>query len=145
MILDSLEHLGNYTKFHAGFAEVLKFLADHDLQTLPLGRCDIKGEEVFVSINSYATKETPKVEFHKAYTDIQIVLEGHEQIGWMPRKDLRNVTPYDEKKDIAFGEGLTQKMDAIPGRFFVFFPEDAHQPGIGNGNSVKKAVFKIRL
>ena len=77
MILDSLEHLGNYTKFHAGFAEVLKFLADHDLQTLPLGRCDIKGEDVFVSINAYATKETPKVEFHKAYADIQIVLEGH--------------------------------------------------------------------
>ena len=145
MILDSLENLGNYAKLHAGFAKVVKFLADHDLKTLPLGCCDIDGDAVFVSINTYATKENPKVEFHKIYADIQVVLEGHEQIGWVPQKDLYNVTPYDERKDICFGEGTTQKMEAIPGQFFVFFPEDAHQPGIGNGNSVKKAVFKIRL
>ena len=145
MILDSLEHLGNYAKLHTGFVEVVKFLADHDLQTLPLGRYDIKGEDVFVSVNTYATKEHPKVEFHKAYVDIQMVLEGYEQIGWAPRKDLYDVTLYDEQKDICFGEGATQKMEAVPGQFFVFFPEDAHQPGIGNGNSVKKAVFKIKL
>lgn len=145
MILDSLEHLGNYTKLHAGIATVVKFLANHDLKALPLGRCDIDGDNVFVSVNSYATKEAPKVEFHKTYADIQVILEGHEQIGWMPRQDLQNVTLYDIEKDIAFGDGTTQKMEAIPGRFFVFFPEDAHQPGIGNGNSVKKAVFKIRL
>ena len=145
MILDSLEHLGNYTKLHAGIATVVKFLANHDLKALPLGRCDIDGDKVFVSVNSYATKEAPRVEFHKTYVDIQVILEGHEQIGWMPQKDLQNVTPYDAGKDIAFGDGTTQKMEAIPGRFFVFFPEDAHQPGIGNGNSVKKAVFKIRL
>ena len=145
MILDLLEHLGNYAKLHAGFAAVVKFLADHDLKTLPLGRCDIDGDDVFVSVNTYATKENPKVEFHGTYADIQLVLEGHEQIGWMPKRGLCNVTPYDEPKDISFGEGVTQKMEAIPGQFFVFFPEDAHQPGIGNGNLVKKAVFKIRL
>ena len=145
MILDSLEYLGNYAKLHASFAAVVKFLADHDLKTLPLGRCDIQGDNVFVSISTYATKENPKVEFHKVYADIQIILDGHEQIGWMPQKDLCNVTPYDEQKDVAFGEGVTQKMEAIPGQFFVFLPEDAHQPGIGDGNSVKKAVFKIRL
>ncbi len=145
MIIDSLEHLGDYAKLHAGFATVVKFLSHHDLNTLPLGRCDIEGNDVFVSINTYATKECPKVEFHKVYADIQIILEGHEQIGWMPKKELRNVTPYDERKDIAFGEGATQKMEALPGRFFVFFPEDAHQPSIGNGNAVKKAVFKIKL
>ena len=145
MILDSLEHLGNYAKLHAGFATVVNFLANHDLQTLPLGRYDIKDEDVFVSINHYATKEDPKVEFHKVYADIQVMLEGYEQIGWLSQKDLRDITPYDANKDIAFGEGITQKLNAIPGRFFVFFPEDAHQPGIGNGNFVKKAVFKIKL
>ena len=145
MILDSLEHLENYAKLHAGFATVVKFLAHHDLQALPLGRHDIDGDNIFVSINSYATREQPKVEFHKVYADIQVILEGHEQVGWMPRKDLQNVTSYNPEKDIAFGEGATQKMEAVPGQCFVFFPEDAHQPGIGSGNLVKKAVFKIRL
>ena len=145
MILDSLEYLGNYAKLHAGFAAVVKFLSHHDLKMLPLGRCNIDGDDVFVSVNSYETKKYPKVEFHKMYADIQIVLEGHEQMGWIPQKNLRNVTLYDERKDIAFGEGETQKMEAFLGRFFVFFPEDAHQPGIGDGNAVKKAVFKIRL
>ena len=145
MILDALEHLGSYAKLHAGFSTVANFLENHDLQALPLGRCNIDGDKVFVTINSYATQKAPKVEFHKVYVDIQMVLEGHEQIGWISRQDLRNITPYNLEKDIAFGEGVPQKMEAIPGRFFVFFPEDGHQPGIGNGNSVKKAVFKIKL
>ena len=145
MILDALEHLGNYAKLHAGFATVINFLADHDLQALPLGRCDIDGDNIFVTINSYATQAAPKVEFHEVYADIQVILEGHEQIGWMPRQDLHDITPYESQKDIAFGEGVTQKLEAVAGRFFVFFPKDAHQPGIGDGNFVKKAVFKIKL
>ena len=145
MILDSLEHLDKYAKLHAGIATVKNFLASHKLQALPLGRFEIKGDDVFVSVNAYTTSEHPKVEFHESHVDIQVILEGYEQIGWVPRKDLHNVTPYDVNKDIAFGEGATQKMEAVPGQFFVFFPEDAHQPGIGNGNLVKKAVFKIKL
>ena len=145
MILDLLEHLERYTKLHAGFSTVVKFLTDHNLQTLSLGRHDIDGDEVFVSINTYPTKENPKVEFHRAYLDLQVILDGYEQIGWMPQKELCNVTPYDVNKDIALGDGVTQKLEAVPGRFFIFFPEDAHQPGIGNGNFVKKAVFKIRV
>lgn len=145
MILDSLEYLGKYTKLNSGILAVKNFLDTHDLQMLPLGRLNIKGDEVFVSVNAYVTEGKPRVEFHKAYADIQIILEGHEQIGWMPQKDLRNVTSYDVEKDIAFGEGETRKIEAVPGQFFIFYPEDAHQPGIGNGNSVKKAVFKIRM
>ena len=145
MILDTLEHLENYAKLHKGIAMVVKFLANHDLKTLPPGRYNIDGDNVFVSINAYPTKEAPKVEFHRIYADIQVVFEGHEQIGWVPRQHLSKVTPYDAEKDIAFGDGVTQKMAAIPGQFFMFFPEDAHQPGLGDGNRVKKAVFKIKL
>lgn len=145
MILGALENLDKYAKLHAGIATVKNFLATHNLQALPLGRFEIKGDDVFVSVNAYTTREHSKVEFHKAHVDIQVILEGYEQIGWVPQKDLHNVTPYDVDKDIAFGEGATQKMEAVPGQFFIFFPEDAHQPGIGNGNLVKKAVFKIRL
>lgn len=145
MILDALEHLGNYANLHVGIAEVLGFLSHRDLHDLPLGRYDISGDEVFVSVNAYATGENPKIEFHKAYVDVQVMLEGCEQIGWIPREELRNVTRYDADKDIAFGEGVTQKLKAVPGQCFIFFPEDAHQPGIGDGNWVKKAVFKLKL
>ena len=145
MILDTLDVLGNYTKMHAGVANVLNFLSQHHLQDLPSGHYDIEKDAIFVSIHSYTTKENPRIEFHKKYIDIQIILEGYEQIGWIPQKDLRCVTPYDSDKDIAFGEGITQKIEAKPGQFFVFFPEDAHQPSFGNGNWVKKAVFKLKI
>jgi beta-galactosidase beta subunit len=54
--------------------------------------------------------------------------------------------PYEDKNDSAnySGEGTLNK--ATPTTFFIFFPADAHRPGISPGGNkiVKKLVIKVR-
>ena len=54
---------------------------------------------------------------------------------------------YKEEKDIAFYKADIEKfLRADSTRFFLFFPEDLHQPCMNTGQSkkVKKVVIKIR-
>lgn len=147
MITDTLNRLDIYIPLHPGFSKMAQFLQKTNVATLDVGHYEIDGDNVFVNVNCYETKQDEKIEFHKAYIDVQIVLFGQEQIGWSPTSLISNITPYDELKDIAFGVAETDKLTARNDRFFIFFPEDAHQPGLAiNGPShVKKAVFKIKL
>ena len=147
MITDTLNHLDRYISLHPSFEKMAEFLQQTDLATLDVGRYEIDGDNLFVNINTYETKPNKRVEFHKKYVDVQIVLSGQEQIGWIPTNLVSITTPYDEIKDIAFGMAETDKLTAKNDRFFIFFPEDAHQPGlaINEPSQVKKAVFKIKL
>jgi biofilm protein TabA len=58
------------------------------------------------------------------------------------------LTPYDETKDIEF---MTVKQSnnylATPDRFFIFFPTDAHCPGlkVDENLQVKKVVIKVKV
>ena len=48
----------------------------------------------------------------------------------MPRTDLPEAA-YNAEKDITFYEGLaTDYLTVKPGMFAIFFPEDAHAPGV---------------
>ena len=147
MITDTLNHFERYIALHPGFEKVAAFLKETDLSCLKDGHYEIAGNDIFVNINTYETKSAPKVEFHKKYIDVQIVLSGLEQIGWVPTKQVDIDTPYDAIKDIAFGSCATDKLTAKPGLFFIFFPEDAHQPGmtLQTTQTVKKVVFKVKL
>ena len=48
-----------------------------------------------------------------------------------------------EKQDIAFYiDKPTAYTKIYPGQFAIYFPEDGHAPGIGQGN-IRKVVIKI--
>ncbi len=111
---------------------------------------EIQGDDIYAIIASYNTKEPHKFEAHRKYVDIQCLLEGQEVIESTALDGLTVDTPYDLHKDVA----LYVKTDSRktishlePGIFIVFFPHDAHMPGVSVGNSsafVKKVVVKIK-
>jgi len=146
MIVDCLSRFNAYLKLHKNFPKVLDFLKKNSLNTLEEGRYLILGEEIFLSINHYKTQADKDFEAHKRYIDIQMVLEGSEYIEWCPLSKTQVKTIYDNDKDITFLSGIGQKFEATPNLFFIFFPEDAHKPGlpIHTPEHVKKAVFKIK-
>ncbi|MFQ7062346.1 MAG: YhcH/YjgK/YiaL family protein [[Clostridium] leptum] len=87
---------------------------------------------------------------HRDYLDIQIDLEGSEQIGISSLEDPRlTVTQaYDKRNDCQLLSGpLTVSCPMGPGRFLILFPHDAHAPGLADGvpGTVKKAVIKVKL
>jgi YhcH/YjgK/YiaL family protein len=127
------------------------FMQDNDLKKLEAKRYDIDGDNLYVLVSEYNSKDpkTTRFEAHKKYIDIQYVVSGNEQMGITPLKEQDAVLQaYDASKDIEFLSVKKSKMvDATPANFLVFFPEDAHMPGVMNKTSVpvKKAVVKLKI
>jgi len=131
--------------------QVFAFLNTHDPLKLESKRYDLDGDNLFLFVSEYTTKNPEDIDFevHRKYIDLQYVPEGTELIGIAPLSSMKSVVqPYDETKDIEF---ITVKeeimLQTAPDRFFIFFPEDAHKPGVkaGTNEVVRKIVFKISV
>lgn len=113
-------------------------------------RYEIQGDDMYAIIASYNTKEPHLFEAHREYVDIQCLLEGQEIIESTALNGLTVDTPYDAEKDVEFYVNTDSRKiisHLIPGIFIVFFPHDAHMPGVSVGDShafVKKVVVKIK-
>jgi YhcH/YjgK/YiaL family protein len=148
MILDRLENAARYNlgpRFQQGFT----WLAATNLAGVPAGRETIDGEHLFALMNEYSTQphERCRFEAHRKYADIQYMVEGVEQIGIANVHELAEREPYLAERDIAFFDGQGDLVTLRSGMFAVFFPHDAHQPGIALGEPahVRKVVVKVLL
>lgn len=148
MILDVVESAHRYLSLHKGFARAFEFLVRADLKELPEGKYEIDGESVYaiVAIDPGRQREDALLETHEKFIDIQLVLEGTDNMGWRPKLSCEEPTgKYDEESDLQF---FADKPDAWlatqSGAFAIFFPEDAHMPLISSGQ-IHKVVVKIAV
>ena len=60
------------------FKKAFTFLRETDLASLPIGRTEIDGDEVYASVQSYTTMTVEECAFesHLEYFDVQYVVEG---------------------------------------------------------------------
>ena len=140
MILDSLENSKRIECIHPLFKQAFDYVKSTDFS---------KMEDGFtVSIASLFGKEKSEaaIETHKKFIDIQFPLLGVEKIGWKPGDQLQEESvSYNEEQDIAFYiDKPTAYTKIYPGQFAIYFPEDGHAPGIGQGN-IRKVVIKIPI
>lgn len=147
MIVDNVENCEKYYALHDGFKTAFEFYEKHNLADFEPGSYKIDGDNLYVNINEYETKEEQKLEAHKKYIDIQIVLNGSEFMGYTNIKNTKPYISYDEGKDVMFLHGEVDKVLATINNFFIFFPQDAHKPALcaQNPDKVKKAIFKIKV
>ena len=148
MILDRLDQIGTYAALHPRLAEAIAFLTHTNLRDLPLGKQAIDGDKLFVLVgrDQARTRDQAKLEAHRNYIDIQVVLAGTDNMGWKSKPTCSRVdTPYDATKDC---ELFTDEPDAwVPvaaDSFAIFFPEDAHAPLVGAGE-LHKVVVKVAV
>ena len=134
-----------------GLERAFEYLARADLATLPLGRTDIEGDDVYVMMSEGETRPPEQVKFeaHRRYIDIQLVVQGQEAIGVAPAASLTTVEPYDPAKDIEFFAvpPRSETLELRAGDFAVFAPADAHRPSLHlEGPHVsRKAVVKVSV
>lgn len=139
-----------YHKNPRHWNQAFQFLNSSDLKNLPLGKQELEGKHLFISVDEYVSKDKieTRYESHKKYIDIQYVIEGEELMGLTTLDNVEITEPYSEEKDIAFyAFDGGEYIKATPGNFLVFFPEDVHRPMLkANENSrVKKIVVKILI
>jgi YhcH/YjgK/YiaL family protein len=141
----------SYFKHKERWDKAFAFLKDNDLTKLEVKRHEIDGTSVYAPVSEYMTKneEDARYEAHKKYADIQYVISGKELIGIAPMSDKKEITePYDETKDVMFlTVSSINNSNADPGRFFIFFPDDVHRPGLkdGENSQVRKVVVKVKV
>ncbi len=149
MILDKLENAANYFDCVPGFERFMEFYNDNDLETMPACKIKLDGDDLIININDFKGKAEAdcRMEAHKEYLDIQIPLTDDEVMGWKAAVDCNDVTSeYNEQKDVEFyGDAATAKFCVPAGHFAVFFPEDAHQPGIAPGKEYRKIIVKAKV
>lgn len=147
MIIDSLKNAGQYAALNPHFEKALEFLASNDLKTLEPGKYPVDGDNVWANIVKAPLKkqEDARMEVHDKYIDIQICISGKETFGWIKREAcVKPVGEYNTEKDILFYEDKASILFTLTdGEFAIFFPEDAHQPMIGEGE-IYKCIFKIK-
>lgn len=144
MILDTIDNLEQYASLNPLFAQAIEYLKQTDLQALPVGKVQLKGDDLTVNVSQTQpkTKEQAKLETHRKYVDIQIPLSGTEVMGYTPASDLPQAE-YNAEKDITFYPGLAESYVTVkPGMFTIFFPQDGHAPAITE-TGVKKIIVKI--
>jgi YhcH/YjgK/YiaL family protein len=150
MITDILKNSSIYESSEA-FRTAFRFLktlsADSEEQRYELGN------GIYAVVESYMTKPETKgrLEAHRKFIDIQMLLTGREKIGWHNIKDLSIETPYDSEKDIMFfapTSPVASFTEIENSTFMLLFPEDAHMPQIQTEKTpekVKKVVVKIPI
>ncbi len=151
MIYGTLDEIERYAAAIPRFETVCEFLA-RDLGSLPDGKVVLDGDNAYASFATYATKpaDGARFESHDRYIDIQLVLDGEELCGVAPGLgETGVVAPYDAAGDIRFLAPPPRYSSVVlrKGLFAVFFPDDAHMPGIAAGNPVqtRKCVVKIKV
>lgn len=141
----------SYYKHKDRWDKAFVFLKINDLVNMEVRRYEIDGDNIYAPVSEYMTKneEDARYEAHQKYIDIQYVIKGNELIGVSPMDRQKEILqPYNPEKDVMFltVDPITS-YKATPDRFFIFFPDDAHRPGVKDGEiaQVRKVVIKIKV
>lgn len=147
MILDKIENAELYYDCVPGLKRVLQFYNDNDLEEFPPCKIRLDADNLFINIDEIQQRDEKQIplESHRDYIDIQIPLTSTERMGWRPQVDCQSISKeYDEGKDVEFYKDKPLTTISVPkGYFVVFFPSDAHQPGLIDEVSHRKIVAKV--
>ncbi len=145
MITDNIKNLKNYNIVSE---KVVNFLLSLN-ENSETGHYEIDNT-AFANIDVYNTKsfENCKFEAHKKYIDIQMLLNGVEELDYVNVDGLKVGETYDETRDVMFfhnPEKLPDTLQLEPFKFALIYPHEAHRPQMGYGQKVKKIVVKIAV
>ena len=132
-------------------ARALEIIEDLDWETVESGRYDVD-DEMYYMVQEYETKypDQARYEAHEKYVDIQYIVKGVERMEFAETSKLKVTEKYNPEKDVKFLEE-PKAIDASiveAGDYRIFYPEDAHRPGLCVNNTpgkVKKILAKILI
>lgn len=152
MLTTNIKLAEKYNYLNTKFQKAFQFLRTEDLSALPVGNIPIDGDEVFANVQSYTTMSVEECPFesHRAYFDLQYVVEGEELFGYEPLECLNASMEYDAERDLIFYEEPKESgcIRMEKGDFAIVAPEDGHAPRrmtVNGPCAVKKIVVKVRV
>lgn len=143
MIIDNIRNISLYKKLVPGLEKGLAAIEDKYNE---IGRYEFDGGFFMVQAGKTKPMDEGFFEAHRKYVDVQMVLEGSEEIAWSDLQDLKEEIAYNPEKDALYFSGSTiHNMKVSKGMFYIAFPHDGHKAvrHIGNQQEFKKIVIKL--
>ncbi len=150
----SLDNPGEVAGVSRNMEVAFDFLRSHDLKSLPVGKVEIAGDDVFAFVSTPVLRPfydpNGLVEVHRRYIDVHVPIEGEETIGYLTLNGLPDGVEFNEKDDYALFPAKTAPLTVKPGEFVVFFPPaGAHRPACTLGdvpitNALRKICIKVK-
>lgn len=151
MIYDTLNNCDLYNEMHINFERAFDFIKKAVKDSLPVGKYEIDGDNLFANIQEYSTKleEECQLEGHRKYIDIQYIVSGVEVMGVINKSKINSDVNYDENADVQFflNSKKESKVVVEEGEYCIFMPSDIHKPGMAfdmEMSKVKKIVVKVK-
>lgn len=127
MIVDSIKHIRDYEALLPGIGAGMDFVEAHP--SLAVGRYEFEGGYLMVQEGVTTAMGEGTYEAHRRYIDVQIILEGSEEVAWAERDGLDVVVAYDDAKDAERLDGPRDHSILVDeGMFWAALPHDAHRP-----------------
>lgn len=146
MIVDSYKNIESYEALLPHLASGLELARRAD--SLAAGRYEFEGGYLLVQEGTTKPLKEGTFEAHRSFIDVQILLDGAEEVAWQEYGDTSCVVAYDEASDKERLEGSTEHHLLITkGMFWVAFPQDAHKAisHVGEPHSFRKVVMKLPI
>lgn len=149
MVTDRLANAHLYRSLSTRIAAALDYVQATDFSQVADGRYVLDGDRLFALVQRYDARPMAqgRWEAHRKYIDLQVVVSGREQIGYVSIDQL-TAEPYDADKDLLWLSGTAGQWFTLPsGHFTLLWPGDAHMPGIEADAPahVLKVVVKIAV
>lgn len=146
--VDAVEFAEQYDRNKELWDKLFSYLANADLNSLQAGKIELVPGRLWINVLEYTPKdaENTKIESHRRFIDLQYTFVGKELMGLAGAVSPAN--EYDPVKDRTnwTAEAPVSYTPVDPGRFFLYFPKDMHQPSVkAEGEAVpsRKIVGKI--
>lgn len=131
--------------------DAVKFLKQLNVSEADEGKRVDVNENFHYSIQSYDTKpeEQCKLESHRKYIDIQIMVSGKESMDLVDISRLSIKEQYDDSMDVMFWNipNRMSKTTLVAGDCIVLYPETAHRgaQNLDGTERVLKIVGKVKV
>lgn len=129
----------------------IAYLKELKISEQDIGKKQIVNENFYYTIQSYMTKPSNecKLESHRKYVDIQIIILGNEAMDIADISRLHIQDVYDEERDIMFWKEPKRmaRTTLREGDTIVLYPENAHRGAVSVADSEKviKIVGKVKI
>lgn len=149
MIFSSIYAKEKSTVFPAAIEKALDYLNAHDFTKMEPGTYEIQGRDIYAQVFDAETKpaEQQRPEAHEKFVDVQFLASGQEKLGFAPDTGNYEVAKRFAERDLIFYKDVEHEgfIEASPGCFSIFFPEDVHRPAcaVKEPMTIRKVVVKI--
>lgn len=128
MIVDKLSNIHFYKSIIKNLDNGLAAIQSQK-ELMEVGRYEFEGGFFMVQKGETKPMQEGLFEAHRKYIDVQIVLQGSEEVAWSEMGDLTTEVAYNEDKDVEYLVGETTcHMLITEGMFYIAYPHDGHRP-----------------